>query len=244
MTVASPVTSIGVQAVLFMLVAVVIVLAARVLLHRAYGDIGNGTVDTVMEPLAGVYGLLLAFLVGGVADRATDLRGALQLEAEAYVRVDEIAQRMAPPMGGTLHQSLQRYARAELAARAGRPTADESVSLLNDIWLSLLTFETSVDRDNLLRSEALAELSVLREQRTVAGRASRHAYGFLIWLVLVTGAFTVIGVCMLAGLADPRAPIYLAALTAMIAITLYVFYALSRPLTAMPFRTLVDVAGK
>ena len=227
-----------------MLVAVVIVLAMRALLHRAYGDIGNGTVDTAMEPLAGVYGLLLAILVGGVADRATDLRDAVQREAEAFVRVDAIAQRMAQPLGGTLRQSLQRYARAELATRSGQPTTEESVSLLNDMWLSLVTFEPDRERDNLLRSEALADLSVLREQRTVAGRASRHAHGFLIWFVLVTGAVTVIGVCMLAGLADPRAPVYLAALTAMIAITLYVFYALSRPLTAMSFRTLVDVAGK
>lgn len=236
--------NVGVQVVLFMLAAVGVVLAARALLHRAYGDVGTGTVDTAMEPLAGVYGLLLAFLVGSVADRAGDLRSALQHEAEAYVRVDQIAQRMPQSVGLTLRQSLQRYARAELAARAGQATAEQSASLLNNMWLTVATFEPNRERDNVLQSEALAELSVLREQRVVAGGASRHAYGFLIWLVLITGAINVIGVCMLAGLADPRAPIYLAALTAMIAITLYVFYALSRPLTAVPFRTLADLAVK
>ena len=45
------------------------------------------------------------------------------------------------------------------------------------------------------------------------------------------------------GLADPRDAIYLAALTATIAITLYVFYALSRPIVTTSLRTMAELTS-
>jgi hypothetical protein len=217
---------------------IVLVLLIRSALHRRFGNIGNDSVaDTVMEPLAGVYGLLLAFLVSGVAGRAAGLRTSLQAEAAAYHRVEQIAERLPAPLGSKLQMSLRRYAQAEAAARAGSSTA-QSDQLLNEIWLSIATFEPSRTREQVLQSEALDDLRTLREQRAVAARSKLHAHGFLIWVVLIVGSVSVIGVCAVASLADPRAPLYLAALTAMIVVTLYVLWALSRPLPDPPFHLL------
>lgn len=227
------------QIALAMCGAIVVVLLIRSALHRKFGNLGNESVaDTVMEPLAGVYGLLLAFLVSGVAGRAAGLRTSLQAEAEAYHRVEQIADRLPAPLGSKLQLSLRRYAQAESAARSGNSTVQQSERLLNDLWLSLATFEPSRAREEVLQSEALDALRTLREQRAVAVRSKLHAHGFLIWVVLIVGSVSVIGVCAVASLADPRAPLYLAALTAMIVVTLYVLYALSRPLPDPPFRLL------
>ena len=217
--------------------AIVVVLLIRYVLQRKFGRNGNeSVVDTVMEPLAGVYGLLLAFLVSGVAGRASSLRTSLQAEAEAYHRVEQIAARLPAPLGAKLQLSLRRYAQAEAAARSGHSSGQQSDQLLNDIWLSLATFEPSRTREEILQSEALGDLRTLREQRAVAARAKLHAHGVLIWVVLIVGSVSVIGVSVLASLADSRAPLYLAALTAMIVVTLYVLWALSRPLPDAAFQ--------
>jgi hypothetical protein len=219
--------------------SIVVVLLIRSALHRKFGNIGSDSVaDTVMEPLAGVYGLLLAFLVSGVAGRAGGLRTAMQAEAEAFHRVEQIAERLPAPIGSKLQLSLRRYAQAESAVRSGKSTAQQSEPLLNDIWLSLATFEPSGTREEVLQSEALDDVRTLREQRAVAARSNVHAYGFLVWVVLIVGSVSVVGICAVASLADPRAPLYLAGLTAMIVVTLYVLWALSRPLPDPPFQGL------
>lgn len=228
-------------AVFLMCCAVAVVLAVRAIMQRTYRGTGTGTVDTVMEPLAGIYGLLLAFLVGTVADRGFELRGAMLEEAEAYHRMDQIAGRLPMPLGTELRRSLQMYRSAELAARAEQEKGQRSTTILNDMWLSVATFEPRRPRENILQSEALAELRILRDQREGAARANQFAYGPLIWLVLGIGTVSVLGVCLIAGLADPRGAVYLAALTATIAITLYVFYALSRPLVTTSFRTMTEL---
>jgi hypothetical protein len=224
-----------------MAAAIGVVLLSRWALHRRFGKIGNESVaDTVMEPLAGVFGLLLAFLVSGVAGRAIGLRTAMQTEAAAYHRVEQIAERLPAPVGSSLQLSLRQYARAESAARSGNSAARQSEQLLNQIWLMLATFEPSRAREEVLQSEALDDLRTLREQRTIAARSRVHAHGFLIWVVLIAGSVSVIGVCAVASLADPRAPLYLSALTMLIVVTLYVLWALSRPLPDPPFQLLTQ----
>lgn len=225
------------QAFALMLAAVLLVLALRrLLLRRIRHDEPGSVVDTVMEPLAGVYGLLLAFLVSGAADRTVRLRAALEAEASAYQRVLAIAARLPPPLGSDLDRALRDYAQAETAGRSRQAVVHRSDSTLNAIWLALASFEPARARDGVLQSEGLNELRVLYEQRSIATSAHRHAHGGLIWLVLTVGSLSVISVCAVASGGDPRAPFYLAALTSVIIVTLFVLYALSRPLPIKPFQ--------
>lgn len=228
--------------IVVMAAAIALVLGVRALLLRLVGHGGHASVvDTVMEPLAGVYGLLLAFLVSGVADRAAMLRAAAQEEAAAYNRLEQVARHLPQAVGARLQHSLRRYARNELAARAGHPTADPGVAALQEVWVTIATFEAKQSIENILQAQALDDVRVLREQRAIAERASQPAHSGAIWLILIVGTCSVVGVCALASLGDPRGPIYLTALTAVIAVTLYVLYALSRPIGVAPFKTLADL---
>ena len=223
------------QLALFVFVSITVVLLLRILLRRTlrHGE-GESEAGTVMEPLAGVYGLLLAFLVTTLADRATDLRRAVDIEAESIQRLEQISTQLPDSAGAQLRTALHSYASMENAARRGPPGAESSTAVLADMWLEMTLFEGQRPRDTALQQEALEELAVLREHGPVAARAHRHAIGLPIWLVLGIGAISIIAVCLVAGLGDPRAPIYLTALTAVIATTLYVLYVLSRPLFAVP----------
>lgn len=227
-------TSTPIQATGVVLIAVALVLVFRMVLVRALGGRGNDSiVDTVMEPLAGIYGMLLAFLVGGAADRVLERRTAVRQEVEAFQRVVAVVRHMPAPLDTQLHVMLRGYATAELAARRGFQSEDRSNALLNDMWLALAGFEPTRTSQQMLQSEAMAELRTLREQRRIAASANRPAHGPMIWSVLLLGAVLLISCCAVAGVADPHAPFYLSALSALIAITLYVFYALTRPLNLL-----------
>src|SRR5688500_7662299 len=223
------------QLALFVFVSIAIVLLLRILLRRTlrHGE-GDSVADTAMEPLAGVYGLLLAFLITTLADRATELRRAVDIEAESIRRLEQIAAQLPDSVGAQLRSSLERYTSSENAARRAPAGTQSSAALLGEMWLKMTVFEGPRPRDTVLQTEALEELAVLREQAPIAARAHRHALRMPIWLVLGIGAVSIVGVCLVAGLGDPRAPLYLAALTAVIATTLYVLYVLSRPLFAVP----------
>jgi hypothetical protein len=223
------------QLALFLIVSIAIVLLLRLLLRRTLRHTeGDSLADTAMEPLAGVYGLLLAFLVTTVADRAAELRRAVDIEAESIERLEYISTQLSDSAGTNLRVAVQRYVQLENAARRNTPGPESSSEQLADVWLAVTAFEGQRPRDAMLQQEALEELAILREYRPAAARAHRHAIGPAVWLVLGIGAISIIGVCLVAGLGDPRAPIYLTALTAVIATTLYVLYVLSRPLFALP----------
>src|SRR5688572_19757598 len=108
------------QLALFVFVSITIVLLLRILLRRTlrHGE-GESEAGTVMEPLAGVYGLLLAFLVTTLADRATDLRRAVDIEAESIQRLEQISTQLPDSAGAQLRASLHRYVSMENAARRG-----------------------------------------------------------------------------------------------------------------------------
>ena len=191
------------QATLLLVSALAIVVGARALLRRRLRGGGQtSVVDTVMEPLAGVYGLLLAFLVSGVADRTMQLRSALETESDAFQRARLITQRLPPPLNAELPRRLDLYAAAERAARQQRFVPDRSGAILNNLWLRVAAFEPGSASVGVLQAETLDQLRVLDEQRRNATRASRHAHGPLIWLVLIVGSTCVIAVCLLASLGD------------------------------------------
>jgi hypothetical protein len=166
----------------------------------------------------------------------------MQLETESYNRIERIARHFPEPLDTQIRETLQEYARTEAQARQGLRPGSESIALLNRMWLSVAEFEPGGGAQNLLQSEALLELSVLRMQRGVAARAARHEHGPLIWMVLIVGSVSIIGVCILSGAGDPHTPYYLVALTALISVSLYVLYALSRPMLAVPFQTVLNAA--
>ena len=224
------------QLALFLFASIAVVLLLRIVLRRTVhqGDSDSSIADTAMEPLAGVYGLLLAFMVTTVADRAAELRRAVSIEAESIQRLEQISRELPESTGVRLRAGLQQYAMIENAARRRASVSENSSALLADMWLAMTLFEGQRPRDATLQQEALEELAILREHGPVAARAHRHAIGTPVWLVLGIGAISIIGVCLVAGLGDPRAPIYLTALTAVIATTLYVLYVLSRPVFALP----------
>ena len=227
-------TSYPIQATAVVLIAVALVLSCRRLLMRGLAGRGNDSiVDTVMEPLAGIYGMLLALLVGGAADAVMERRAAVQQEIDAFRRVDTVARNLPAPLDTRLRDMLRAYATAELAARRGLQSEDQSNALMNDMWLALVSFEPARANQTMLQSEAMDELRTLREERRAAAFANRPAHGPMVWTVLLLGAVLVISCCVVAGVSDPHAPFYLSALSALIAVTLYVFYALTRPLNLL-----------
>jgi hypothetical protein len=233
------------EVVAFLLVAVAVMVAAvlglRLILRRRLGS-GNGSpqsADTVMEPLAGVYAMLLAFLLASVAENISKMGSALEEEGVAITQLYQMAALLPKQPAADLQRAIRAYARAE----AKKPDAGDSVTpalpALNQMWVALARFEPANDRERMLQSEALNELRVVREQRRIVSASGRPRPAPLVWVVLLFSSFSVLAVCVVSGLADSRSPFYLTMLAALIAITLVALYVVSKPLNEAAFRAAI-----
>lgn len=136
------------RTLLIVLAAVTVSLGVRAVLGRLLRpervEQAEGPAGVAMETMAGIYGLLAAFILGGAWDRFDQTRGAMLLEANAYADLHLIARALPQPTTEEFGNALQEYrenAIEELRSLARGRMSDEATRAVDRLWLILARFE-------------------------------------------------------------------------------------------------------
>ena len=222
-----------VRALLVALAAVAGALLGRAMLNRfirteqVTGT--EGSADLVMEAMAGLYGVLLAFMLAGAWQRFDETRGAIVLEANAIANLRRIARVLPSPVGEELNTASESYrvsARAEMAGMAESTGVDTIVTRL---WQTLTSFQPTTPAQTELQSRALDAVDDLTNQRWMRLSMIRRTLHPLIWIILLGGAGAVLSVVAISRPGRPLPAFYLALLAMVLAFALYTIRALSQP---------------
>lgn len=224
------------RTLLIVLAAVTVSLGVRAVLGRLLRpervEQAEGPAGVAMEAMAGIYGLLAAFILGGAWDRFDQTRGAMLLEANAYADLHLIARALPQPTTEEFGNALQEYrenAIEELRSLARGRMSDEATRAVDRLWLILARFEPETTGQAELQSRAFDLTEELTKQRRPRLLATQNAPPPILWMILVGGAVAVLGVAALASVGGRIPAAYLALLTAVICLVLYSIYALSYP---------------
>jgi hypothetical protein len=228
--------SITLQALLVVAAAVAVTLAGRAMLGRFLRPdriaAAQPTADVVVEAMAGLYGVLVAFLLSGVWERFDHVRDTVTNEANALAELRQVARTLPAPAGDAIRAGGAAYlaaSRAELPllARGGRsPQVDSSADRL---WRTVADFEPASPGQTELQTRAFDALEELGNERRLRLDAVGRALPPILWIILVGGAAAVLAVVAITS-ADGRIPaVYLALLAAVISFALFAIYAFSYP---------------
>ena len=235
--------SITMRALVAAAAVVLAALAGRALLSRLVRpDTATGaepSADLVMEALAGLYGVLVAFLLAGAWDRIDETRTSMILEASAVANLRLVASFLPSPLDRDLGAATDSYQMQGLQRRAGERPVGETEPGIARIYRVLASFEPSTAAQSELQSRAFDAVDQLTEQsrrRVVTAPRRLHP---LLWVILVSGGAGVLTVVALSRPGSRLPAVYLSILAALIGFALYAIFAMSDPvgsgLAAEPF---------
>ena len=225
------------RALLVVAVAVALALAGRAVLGRysrpEWVAEAQPTADMVIEAMAALYGVLVAFLLSGAWERFDQTRGTMMLEANAIADLGQVAALFPEPLRDELSAAVEAYRVSVIAelpqlAEGGRSTEPDAI--LDRLWRILAGFEPATPPQVDLQSRAFDAVEELADQRRFRLQAIRRTLPPILWVILVGGAVAVL-VVVASSSVDGRLPaVYLALLSAMISFALFAIYALSHPI--------------
>ncbi|HEX7051054.1 MAG TPA: hypothetical protein VF188_12675, partial [Longimicrobiales bacterium] len=213
--------SLVLRSLLVVAAGIAAVLVGRALLGRIVGrNRVAGAQDTaavVMEGMAALYGVLLAFLLSGAWDRLDQARATMTLETDALVDLVQIARFLPAPAGPRLTSAAEAYrenAVAEIVLLAEGGTAVAGDTIVGRLWRIIAGFEPRTPGQEQLQSRAFDAVDVLGTQRRIRLRQAARGLPSVLWLILAVGAAAVLGVAMLSSLGGRLSAVYLAMLAA------------------------------
>jgi uncharacterized membrane protein (UPF0136 family) len=207
----------------------------------------NDVIGGYIQTVGTVYGVLLAFVVFVVWTQYNEAAGFTDREANDLFDLFRIAGGFAEPVRTFLMSQLHTYAVAIIGVEWGRMRrggeCERARGALEAVWGTLEQLEPSGPREQALYREALMRFNDLSDTRTDRLRASRTHIPFVLWMLLILGAFVVVGSMALFDLPSVRLhALITAALSGAIAHIVYVVYDLdhcfwgSWSITAEPFQ--------
>ena len=188
------------------------------------------TADLSMEAMAGLYGVLLAFLLAGAWERSARTLDTVRLEADAVADLGRLARYLPVPLARELTSAADSYraiAQEEVRRSGAAPSSGDADAIVDGVWRTLAHFEPGSTAEAEVQSRALDAVQELASQRWNRLSARGPGVPSILWIVLIGGAA---GVLLMASVANPGsrlAAVYLSLLTAVIAFALYGLYALS-----------------
>ncbi|MBX6363810.1 MAG: DUF4239 domain-containing protein [Gemmatimonadetes bacterium] len=206
---------------------------ARRVVRPAQVAAAQPTAEVVMEAMAGLYGVLLAFILAGAWQRLGDTRANLALEANALADLRRTARLLPAPLGDRLGAEVEAYrvrAVEELPLAADGRTSPAVDSTQERLWRTLTDFAPATPGESALQSHAFDALTELEDQRRLRLAAQRRALPPLLWVILIGGAAAVLGLVAVSSAGERLPALYLALLAAVISFALYATYAMAYPL--------------
>ena len=181
-----------------------------------------------------IYAVLLAFVVVVVWERYHDASRNLAQESNQIGDLWQLAAGFRPELRDSVRPRLTDYAaavaRTEFTTmRNGQPSPDAAAAIAR-IWDAYVRLEPRSDTERALYSESLATLNILSDCRRTRLHDAEDHMPYLVWITLFGGAAITIAFMFLFQLKSYRVQILMTvAVVAMIAITLFLVIALSRP---------------
>jgi len=228
---------IGLRGILVVAATIVAALACRAILQRIVPreriEEAEWVGDMVMEALAALYGVLVAFLLAGAWDRLDDARNAVAIEVNALSDLRQIAAMFPPPTSTQLAVAVERYhTRAIEELLNERTTRETSMlpAIVAEIFRTVAMFEPRTPAETqlqVLALDAVKDLADQRRTRTYTSQPLPH----LVWWILIGGAAAIIVVVAISSSAR-LGLIYLLLLAGVISLALFSIYALTYPVRA------------
>lgn len=223
------------------LVVVAAAVAAALLLRMVLAEVTDSdrvaraqpTAEVVMEAMAGLYGVLVAFLLANAWQRYDETRATLQLELNQLAVLQQIAQVLPLTTREQLEMQLQAYreqAILDVQMLANNRAGNASASIIDDMMNIVVQFDPANNAQSLLQSKAFDAITELSNQRRILVQTGRRPLPGIVWVVLCSGAVAVIGVVAVSSRGSPVGAGYLVLLTILLALALYSIYALSYPI--------------
>jgi len=186
--------------------------------------------DMVMEALASLYGVLVAFLLAGAWDRLDNARSSIAIEINALADLRQIATMFPPPTSTQLASVVDRYQQRAVEELSSGQTLREGSALpaiLGEMFRTIATFEPRAPTESQLQALALDAVKDLADQRRTrawSGQPLPH----LVWWILIGGAAAVLVLVSIAS-GTRLGLLYLILLAAVISLALFSIYALTYP---------------
>ncbi|HEX7091875.1 MAG TPA: DUF4239 domain-containing protein [Longimicrobiales bacterium] len=190
------------------------------------------TAHAVLEAMAALYGVLVAFVLAGAWDRLDQTRAALTLEANAITDLQQTARILPAPTRDELGRAVDAYresVREELRLLAAGRTSTEPDALVDRMLRILAGFQPETAGQAELQSRAFDVVQELRDQRGVRLVMARRTPPAVLWAILIAGGVAVLAVAAATSLGGRLRATYVALLAAVIAFALFAIYALSHP---------------
>jgi len=190
--------------------------------------------DLFIQPISGLYGVLLAFLLAAALGTYQDLRGGIAIESNAIADLIRISDLIPPPAGQELRTATIEYARSVVDDEwprmvEGTGSARTAAALAN-LWHQVQAFDPSTSAESNIQALALDLVRSITLQRQLRIIAAARTIPSIVWVILYFGAAASI---ILSSFSAPSRLFlhyaFLAILAIMITLTLYTLYALSHP---------------
>jgi len=228
---------IAASALLVVAAAVLATLAGRAALGRlipaARAAEAEPTAHAILEAIAALYGVLVAFVLAGAWDRLDQTRAAVRLEANAITDLQQIASVLPPPTRDELGRAIAAYRESVLEELrlwdTGR-TSTETDALVDRMLRILAGFEPPTAGQAELQSRAFDVVEELSDQRGVRLAMAQRTPPAVLWAILIGGGAATLAVAAASSLGRRLPAAYVALLAAVIAFALFAIYALSHPM--------------
>jgi hypothetical protein len=193
--------------------------------------------DLFIQPVSGLYGVLVAFLRAAALAGYQNLRGGIAIESNALADLIRIADLLPPPVGYEIRAAALEYTRSVITDEwprmaEGSGSTKTSAALAN-LWRQVQTFAPQTSAETNIQALALDLVKSITLQRQLRILAATRSIPIIVWVILGFGA--VISIVLSTFSAPPRLFLrhaFVAMLAVMIALTLYALYVLSQPFGA------------
>jgi hypothetical protein len=223
----------GVVVLASVLTAIAGLIVARRLIPLPVRERHTAATGTIYAAVYVMFGLSAGFSLFSVWQQFLTARQTAETEASSVETIYRLAGGFPEPGRGRVQQLAESYGRAVVeewpSLERGRPSP-HAETLLDRLRRGVQEVEPATDAQGALRTEALAELDELEEDRVLRLVLVREGLPYILWVVLVVGGTLTIAFPYLFGIdAAWLHTATVAGLTVLVALILYVIGVLDYP---------------
>jgi hypothetical protein len=194
----------------------------------------NEVAGYISNVAAFVYAVLLASLAVAVWQQYVEAQSTVQLEANAASDVFHQAAGYPEPLRREVRDGIRAYLdvviRDEWPRQARGGQSDAAWRTIVSLHHTMLAFEPSGMRQQLLHTQQLAAVKTLLDQRRLRIFAAGSGLQPVIWAVILVGSALIVAFAYLMGTANFRAHVVMTAmLGASIGLVIFIIVAMNYP---------------
>ncbi|MCA9817038.1 MAG: DUF4239 domain-containing protein [Cyanobacteria bacterium HKST-UBA01] len=207
---------------------------ARKITHADTLKEHNQVADPMLQVIGTLYAVLLGLLV--VQSMETFQKARLNVESEAVALADtfRLSTALPPKLRDSLQDSCLDYAKAvveeEWDDMQREETCDRAWESIDKMWWDIISYEPTTVREQYVYPELLAAAKSLNDHRRSRLVTSRTWVSPILWVVLITGAISVITFTYSFGINSMKAQIFMTSLVALtLSLNIYLWSIYNNP---------------